>query len=391
MKSGRVTFLSTVTLFGVLTVPVDLAAHNANSEMITFEAPGAGTGANQGTGCFGCTFGLNQRGAIAGTYLDANNVYHGFVRSPEGRSSEGKFTTFEAPGADTTPGSYNGTTAQSINDWGEITGYYADATGVAHGFVRSPWGAFTTFDVPGAANGSFPVFINLEGAVVGYSWDANLLFHAFLRRPDGTFAVFVGPESCTSGTPAGCYGSEATYVDLVGRSVGNFEDNSGNFVGHGLLRSSGGKLTTFDAPGAGTGLYQGTGCPGCNLGVNHWGAIAGTYTDANNVFHGFLRSSEGKFTTFEAPGADTTPGSYNGTGCFSDCPVGLNDWGVITGSYWDSNNVQHGFLRTPDGSFVTVDPPGSAGTQPESINDSGAITGYYLDANNVYHGFLRAQ
>ncbi len=41
------------------------------------------------------------------------------------------------------------------------------------------------------------------------------------------------------------------------------------------------------------------------------------------------------------------------------------------------------------GKFVTVDPPGSAGTLPYSINDLGAITGYYIDANNVYHGFLR--
>jgi hypothetical protein len=62
---------------------------------------------------------------------------------------------------------------------------------------------------------------------------------------------------------------------------------------------------------------------------------------------------------------------------------------VITGSYFDTNNVQHGYLRTPEGTFVTIDPPGSVGTQPENINDSGAIVGYYIDANNVYHGFLR--
>jgi hypothetical protein len=169
--------------------------------------------------------------------------------------------------------------------------------------------------------------------------------------------------------------------------VGNFADNGGNFVQHGLIRSRGGRLTTFDAPGAGTGSNQGTGCPGCNIGVNFWGAIAGSYTDTNNVFHGFLRKPEGTFITFEATGAGT--GSFQGTGCFSDCPVGLNDLGVITGSYFDSNNVQHGYLRTPEGTFVTIDPQGSVGTQPESINDSGAIVGYYIDANNVFHGFLR--
>jgi hypothetical protein len=376
--------LTRVVLLGVLTIPVDLAAQNPHPAMITFEAPGAGStpGSFQGTGCFGCTFGINQGGAIVGTYLDANNVWHGFLRSPDG-----KFTTFEAPGSDTTPGSFNGTFAQNINDQGETTGFYADSTGLTHGFVRSAKGAFTTFDVPDGQNGSFPIFIDLKGAVVGYALDTNLLFHAFLRRPDGTFADFVGPGSCTSGTPAGCFGSAATYVGLLGTSYGNFSDNSGNFVQHGLIRSPGDKLSTFEAPGAGTGLYQGTGCPGCNLGVNHLGEIAGTYTDANYVFHGFLRSREGKFTNFDATGAGYD--SFQGTGCFSDCPVGLNDSGVITGSYWDSNNMQHGYLPTPEGAFVTVDPPDSVDTQPESINDSGAVVGYYLDANSVYHGFLR--
>ena len=66
------------------------------------------------------------------------------------------------------------------------------------------------------------------------------------------------------------------------------------------------------------------------------------YYDVNNVSHGFLRSPEGPTTTFEAPGADTTPNSYNGT-----FPVSINDLGVITGYYWDANNVSHGFLLLP--------------------------------------------
>jgi len=371
-------FALCLTLLGALAMTIPA---NADSHIISFEAPGSGAGQGQGTGCFGCTFSINQSGAVVGTYLDTNNVYHGFLRSPDG-----KFTSFEAPGADTTPNDYNGTLAQSINDFGVIAGFYADATGLTHGFVRSKKGAFTTFNVPGAVNGSWPIYLNDAGAIVGYSLDVNLLFHAFLRHPDGTFSVFVGPDSCTSGIPGGCYGSEAAFVSLFGASVGNFEDNSGNFVGHGLIREPSGKLSTFDAPGAGSGAYQGTGCPGCNFGVNLWGAIAGSFTDANNAWHGFLRSPQGTFTTFEATGSGS--GAYQGTGCYSDCPMGLNDFGVITGSYSDSNSVQHGFLRTPDGNFETVDPHGSQGTQPESINDAGMIVGYYIDVNGVYHGFV---
>ncbi len=386
MKTGILTLWAAITLLAGLTITCKVDAQSRGAKIITFEAPGAGNsaGAYQGTGCFGCTFGINQWGAVAGTYLDTNNVYHGFIRTPDG-----KFKTFQAPGADTTPNSYNGTVAQSINDWGAVAGYYADASGLAHGFLLDCDGTFQSFDVPGAANGSIPVFLNDEGAIVGYSLDANLLFHAFARYPNGAFQVFVGPGSCTSGTPAGCYGNEATAINLWGFIVGNFADNSANLVQHSYIRAPDGSFTTFEAPGAGKGPGQGTGCPGCNLGFNQWGVIAGSYLDASNVFHGFLRNPDGKFVTFEAPGADTTPNSYNGTGCFSDCPVGLNDSGEITGSYWDSNSIQHGFLRNPDGTFVTIDPLGSVGTQPEAINDAGAVVGYYVDSNNVYHGFLR--
>jgi len=271
---------------------------------------------------------------------------------------------------------------------GVITGSFYDATGLSHGFLRSPDGKFTTFDVPGAgANGTFPIGLNLEGAVVGYALDSNYLFHAFLRTPGGQIYAFVGPGSCDTGTSTGCYGNEDTTINFWGISVGNFMDNSGNFVGHGLIRYPDGTLTTFEAPGAGTGASQGTGCPGCASGLNQLGAIAGTYTDSNNLHHGFLRSPTGKFTTFEAPGAGT--GSYEGTGCYSDCPTRLNDSGAIMGTYIDSNFVYHGYLRTPDGKIVTVDPSGSVSTSSSGMNDLGAITGYYLDTNNVYHGFLR--
>lgn len=381
------TFVATVALGGIMAMPVGLAAQDATSGIISFEAPGAGTASGQGTGCFvvsACLFVINQWGAIVGTYLDANNVYHGFIRSPQGQ-----YTTIDAPCADTTPQSYNGTVAQGINDLGEITGFCVDAAGDTHGFVRSPQGRFTEFDALEPAVETVPLFINLEGATAGFVYDnASSLFRAFLRYPNGTVAVFVGPGSCPLGfneVPNPCYGNEAAYVSLLGASVGNFEDS--NLVGHGMIRGPDGRLTTFDAPGAGTGIYQGTGCPGCTHGVNFFGEIAGEYIDSNNEFHGYVRDPNGKFAIFDATGAGT--GQYQGTGCSADCPMRINDSGEITGSYWDSNNVQHGFLRTAEGTFVTVDPSGSAGTQPESINDSGAITGFYVDANGVFHGFLR--
>ena len=57
-----------------------------------------------------------------------------------------------------------------------------------------------------------------------------------------------------------------------------------NFVFHGFLRASNGTLTTFDAPGAGTGLGEGT----FPSSINPSGAITGIFSDPSVVLHGFL-------------------------------------------------------------------------------------------------------
>ena len=209
------------------TLGLGLSTSAQKLHIIAFDAPGA----DRTTGSFNGTFasGINNWGAITGSYVDANDVYHGFLRSPGG-----SFTTFEAPGADTTPGSFNGTVPNSINDLGAITGEYFDATGFGHGFLRSPDGKFTTFDVPGVGGfGSTPIAMNLEGAIVGYYTDSNSSFHAFLRSPDGKFTTWIGPDACTGNGSEGCFGSGASNINAFGRIAGGFEDNSGNFVHHG--------------------------------------------------------------------------------------------------------------------------------------------------------------
>ena len=364
------TSTAAIFFFIALVIPVCLAAQGVSPAIISFDAPGADTAAGSTNGTL--ANGINASGAITGIYYDVSSVSHAFLRDPAGN-----FTTVDFPGAD-------GTEANSINDLGTITGIYYDVNG-SHGFVRDAQGNFTTFNVANAID-IFPVAIGMQGTIVGYYLDSNSLYHAFLRFPDGSLKTFVGHHSCNTGTSAGCFGSEDGNINALGASVGSYEDNTGNFVSHILMRSAEGKFTTFDAPGAGTGMYQGTGCPGCSPGINQAGAIAGIYTDANKVFHSFLRSSDGVFTQIDATGAGTGVGQ--GTGCFSDCAVGLNASGMIMGTYIDASNVFHGFLRSAAGEFATIDPPNSVGTRAQSINDSGAITGYYIDANNVFHAFL---
>lgn len=61
-----------------------------------------------------------------GTYIDTNYVLHGYLRSPDG-----KITTVDPSGSVYTWSS-------DLNDFESITGYYLDANNVYHGFVAVP-------------------------------------------------------------------------------------------------------------------------------------------------------------------------------------------------------------------------------------------------------------
>src|SRR4030095_6451551 len=87
--------------------------------------------------------------AIAGRYVDGSDVFHGFLRTPDGQ-----ITTFDVPGAGTGPG--QGTRAANINPSEAIAGRYIDASDVSHGFLRAPDGSITTFDAPNAGTGPRP-------------------------------------------------------------------------------------------------------------------------------------------------------------------------------------------------------------------------------------------
>src|SRR5580692_1367313 len=67
---------------------------------------------------------------------------------------------------------------------------------------------------------------------------------------------------------------------------------------------------------------------------------------------------------------------FNFPGSTNTQPKSINAKGAITGAYSDAQFVSHGFLRAPDGSFTTLDPPGSKvdpggpGTGASAISDT---------------------
>src|SRR6266481_1203338 len=171
----------------------------------------------------------------------------------------------------------------------------------------------TTFDAPGAGTaanqGTFPSGINPSGAITGFTRDVNAARHGFLRAPNGTFTIFDDPGAGTCSTSCGTIGpgqgTRGYAINPSGEIAGFYSDNTGRC--HGYVRAGNGTFAQIDAPDAGTGPFpQGT-FPSefTPAGINPAGAITGFYVDASSVQHGFVRSSQGTFTTFDVQSAGT--------------------------------------------------------------------------------------
>jgi hypothetical protein len=264
-----------------------------------------------------------------------------------------------------------------------------------HGFLRTPDGRIITFEAPGAGSenvsgfygtpggvlggqGTYPWSINAVGAIAGAYADGRSVLHGFLLTSEGEFISFDAPAPYV-GTGEG-QGTSAGNINPSGVIWGGATDSNG--VSHGFLRTPDGKFTIVDAPDAGTGSGQGTFGEAASC-INASGAVTGTYVDSNNVAHGFVRTRDGKLTEFDVSGAGT--GAGQGTNSWS-----IDDAGAVTGAYYDADGVGHGFVRAPGGAITTFDVPVAVqGTIPEGIS-AGAIIGNYIDAEGANHGFVRA-
>jgi hypothetical protein len=335
-------------------------------QIIKFDPPNSGKGANQGT----TSTGINFFGTITGYVTDNNNGTHGFVGTPHS-----KFTNFDAPGADPVVGC---TCPVGINDLGVVGGYYIDTNSVAHGFVRTPDGNINTFDDPGAGKGAnqgtVPQGITIFEVVAGYYYDTSTIAHGFVRTPDGTLTTF---------DPTGSVGTFPGNINNFGVIAGAYLDTS--FVGHGFVRTPDGNITTFDPPAA-VGGSIGT----VTAFINDLGLIAGSYYDAKtNVETGYVRTRDDQFTAFEAPHSGTV--AFAGTNV-----IAVNLEGAITGDAIDDNFNALAFVRAPNGKATTFSIPGqikNAGNDEGSagwaINARGQIAGRWRDLNLATHGFLR--
>jgi len=279
-------------------------------------------------------------------------------------------TTVDVPGA-------RSTMPSAINAFGEIVGSYLDAQSTSHGFVRSRFGAITTFDAPSIGEpstgyGTDVTGVNLAGQVIGSVRGVSsnaLIERAFVRTPFGNITEFDGAP--------GAIRTAAYAINPEGGIAGIYFDAS--FVGHGYVRFAHGAVTTYDVPGFIVAVRQ----------IRPNGEVIGVNVGTDGVLQGFTRELNGVLTSFSAPGVDlTTSGVFCGH-CGGTFPTAANAHGRTVGYYGGAAQIIHGFLRKPDGAWSIVDAPGALRSMPEAINLEGDIAGEYTDATPLGHGFIQ--
>ena len=151
--------------------------------------------------------GINNAGTIVGQYENSNGVvdtYHGFLLSPDGA-----FSTYDIG----KPGVSTG--IQAINNNGDFAGEFGSSTRVTHGFLNSG-GKTVTFGVPGLI--TYPQAMNDSKTIVGIYLDKSGNYQSFQRTADGTLTTFNFP---------GAVSTHAEGINNAGTIDGYFIDTAG--------------------------------------------------------------------------------------------------------------------------------------------------------------------
>jgi uncharacterized membrane protein len=159
-------------------------------------------------GAFTIPIGINDPGKVAGYYTTDNyTTAHGFIYAG------GSFSYFDAPGS-----SY--TVPWAITNSGTVGGWFIDAAGHAHGFLRDRKGAFTQIDVPAGTRFTTVYGLNDNGDIVGSYGDATTGRHGYLLRK-GVFLTLDYP---------GATNTDAFGINDPGAIVGTYNNFTRGFL-----------------------------------------------------------------------------------------------------------------------------------------------------------------
>ena len=306
---------------------------------------------------------VNSSGYMVGSYIDADGLYHAYVRTPDGR-----FISIDLPEVENLEYFF----VHGINDAGIIVARIKRVDGLPITFVGTLQEGLQRFQVPGSVS-TEGYNINLDGSIVGHYDTANGRTHGFIARPimDTDAPVDDPPVATPTDFNYTFESIDVPGVEFLALTASSdFEDYAGytksadgeKDVAFTLID---GVFTTYDFPGSQkTHFYA--------LGNN--GNAAGHYQDSDGLYHGVVLEN-GELRQYDFPGAVQTE------------IYGISDaTGVLTGNFIDASGVHRGF----SGDEI-VEFPGAMETYAHFVNSSGRIIGSYIDADGLYHSYMSAQ
>ncbi len=304
---------------------------------------------------------VNSSGGMVGSYVDADGIYHPYIRTPTGR-----FVSLDLPRAANLEYFF----VHGINDANVIVARTKAVDDVPSTYVGTFQQGLQEFQVPDSVS-TEGYNINQDGSIVGHYDSADGRRHGFIANPITDTAAPVDDQPVA--TPAD---SNYTFesIDVPGvdflalTASSDFEDYAG------YTKSADGEkevaftliddvFTTYDFPGSQkTHFYA--------LGNN--GNAAGHYQDSNGLFHGVVLEN-GELRQHDFSGAVETE------------IYGISDaTGALTGNFIDASGVRRGFSGD-----TIVEAPEASETYADFVNASGRMVGSYIDADGIYHPYAR--
>ena len=306
---------------------------------------------------------VNSSGGMVGSYVDADGLYHPYIRTPTGR-----FVPLKLPMASSLEYFF----VHGINDANIVVARTKQIDGVPGTFVGTFQEGLKEFRVPDSVS-TEGYNINQDGSIVGHYDTADGRRHGFIARPITDTDVPVDDPPVT--TPADFYYTfesiDVPGVDFLALTASSdFEDYAGytrradgeKIVAFTLID---GVFTTYDFPGSQNTYFYA---------IGNNGNAAGHYEDSDGLFHGVVLEN-GELRQYDFPDAVQTE------------IYGISDaTGALTGNYTDASGIRRGFSGD-----TIVEPPEASETYADFVNASGRMVGSYIDADGIYHPYVSGQ
>ncbi len=304
---------------------------------------------------------VNSSGGMVGSYVDADGIYHPYVRTPEGR-----FAPLNLPQAAELEYFF----VHGINDARIMVARTKRIDGVPITLVGTFQEGLKAFEVPDSVS-TEGYNINQDGSIVGHYDSADGSRHGFIARPITDTVAPVDDQPVATPTDFN-YTFESINVPgvnfLAVTASSDFEDYAGYTISADGEKDVAftlidGVFMTYDFPGSQNTYFYALG---------NDGQAAGHYQDRDGLYHGVVLE-DGELRQYDFPDAVQTE------------IYGISDaTGALTGNFIDAEGVRRGFSGD-----AIIEVPGASVTYADFVNSSGRLVGSYRDADGIYHPYVR--